>query len=216
MTGRVAVFPVMKTLFKNQKFYSSKNPAGNFPFRRKPQIFNNPDSRGYSLLELIIVIALIGIISLIAAPTMSTMLSNYRIRNAANELAATIQLARTTAISRNANCVVEVIMSSPQSIVAFVDDGANGSGTAKNWQKEANEETVYRMNMEDYPSVTINNAIFNNTGGATKCGFNSRGLSIRIGSSYGSGSVTLKNSKGKISTVNVSEGGGISITTSSG
>jgi type IV fimbrial biogenesis protein FimT len=203
----------MKTLFKKQKFYSSKNPPWIFPFPKKRRISNDSDSRGFSLIELIVVIALIGIISLIAAPTLSTMLSNYRIKNAANELAAAIQLARTTAISRNANCVLEIMTGSPQSIVVFVDDGANGSGTAKNWVKETNEETVYRINMQDYPTVSIDKAIFTNTGGATKCGFNSRGLSIRTGSSYGSGSVTLKNTAGKIFTVNVSEGGGISITT---
>jgi prepilin-type N-terminal cleavage/methylation domain-containing protein len=206
----------MEIPFKKQKFYPSKTPARIFTFRKKSLIFQNSGSRGFSLVEVIIVIALIGIISLIAAPQMSTMLSNYRIKNAANELAGAIQLARATAISRNANCVVEVIMSSPQGIVVFVDDGANGSGTAKNWEKETNEEIIYRINMTDYPTVTIENAVFTNTGGATKCGFNSRGLSVRTGSSYGYGFVTLRNSKGKISKVNVSEGAGINITTSDG
>ncbi len=206
----------MKTLFNKQKFYSSENSPGLISFPKRPRIFNNSDSRGFSLVELLVVIALIGIISIIAVPVISAMLSNYRIKNAANEMAAAIQLARTTAISRNGNCVVEVKISSPQSIVVFVDDGANGSGTAKNWVKETNEEIIYRINMQDYPTVTIDNAVFTNTGGDTKCGFNSRGLSIRTGSSYASGLVTLKNTVGKICTVNVSEGGGISITTSGG
>ncbi len=207
----------METSFHKQKYYLFQNPLRIFASPQEPRIFNKTfPVKGFTLVELIVVIALIGIISAIAVPEMSTLMSNYRVKNAANELAAAIQLARTTAISRNANCVVEVITNSPQGVIVFVDDGASGSGTAKNWIKETDEETIYRINMQDYPTVTIDNATFINTGGQTKCGFNSRGLSIRTGSSYGSGSVTLKNTAGKIYTVNVSEGGGISITTSGG
>ena len=56
---------------------------------------------GYTLLELLITIAVIGIIAGAAIPVFSTWLPNYRLKNAAMELFLNIKMAKAMAIKSN-------------------------------------------------------------------------------------------------------------------
>jgi type IV fimbrial biogenesis protein FimT len=58
------------------------------------------DSKGFTLLELIIIVAIIGISTAFAAPGLSTMISNNRISSNANDFAAALQLAKAEAVAR--------------------------------------------------------------------------------------------------------------------
>ena len=58
------------------------------------------DSKGFTLLELIIIIAIIGIATAFAAPGLSTMISNNRISSNASDFAAALQLAKAEAVAR--------------------------------------------------------------------------------------------------------------------
>lgn len=53
--------------------------------------------RGFTLIELIMVLAIVGVIAMIAAPRYSSSLWNYRADAAAQRLVADLQLARDTA-----------------------------------------------------------------------------------------------------------------------
>lgn len=62
--------------------------------------------RGYTLLELLVVIIIIGVVSAIAFPNFQGMINGNRLTGAANELVTSFQIARSEAIRRNARVVM--------------------------------------------------------------------------------------------------------------
>lgn len=55
------------------------------------------------MIEMVVVVALIGILAVAVAPEVSQQLRNAQVRNAAESIATGLQKARTEAISRNTN-----------------------------------------------------------------------------------------------------------------
>lgn len=62
--------------------------------------------RGFTLTELIIVIAIIGILTTVASPNISRLLANIRMHSSVKEIASELQLARLKAISQNTSITV--------------------------------------------------------------------------------------------------------------
>ena len=59
--------------------------------------------RGFSLVEMLIVVAIIAIMSAISLPSIGQYIRNYRIKAAAQEVASQLQTARGKAVSTNTN-----------------------------------------------------------------------------------------------------------------
>lgn len=59
--------------------------------------------RGYSLAELLTVVAMVGVITMVALPTFLQVIPQYRIRGAASEIAASLRLIRSKAVSTRSN-----------------------------------------------------------------------------------------------------------------
>jgi prepilin-type N-terminal cleavage/methylation domain-containing protein len=67
---------------------------------------NQKREAGFTLIESIIVVAVIGILVLISAPALLQMLNRYKLTGTARELAALMQAARMEAIKLNASAQV--------------------------------------------------------------------------------------------------------------
>ena len=62
--------------------------------------------RGFTIMELMVVMAIVGVLASFAVPAMRDMVLSARLRTAVSDLYSTLVFARAEAIKRNANIVI--------------------------------------------------------------------------------------------------------------
>lgn len=93
-------------------------------------MINKSRQCGFTLVEIMIVVAILILIGAIATPILLNFLPNMRLRSAARDVYSAMMEAKTEAIQRGVN--VTVLFNSPgNSYIVFIDDGAGG-GVAGN------------------------------------------------------------------------------------
>ena len=100
---------------------------------------------GFTLIELIVVIAIMGIAAAIAIPGFSRWLPDSRLKSATRDVYSSMQLAKLGAIKANADWAI-VFNAGSNSYRVCSDDGGDGDWTDGD---EADEKTV---NLTDYGS----------------------------------------------------------------
>ncbi|MHB8092530.1 MAG: GspH/FimT family pseudopilin [Syntrophales bacterium] len=93
-------------------------------------MINRSDKRGFTLVELMIVIAIMGILAAFAAPNFRTYMAQSRLNGAARQVMSDLMNARMLSVAQNRN--VQVVFSS--SAVASYNYDATGTAVTRNVQ----------------------------------------------------------------------------------
>jgi len=75
-------------------------------FNSKGKLQRKINSNGYSLIEIVMVIALLGLLSTVAFPNFKRTMSKYKLEVAAYELAQNIRLTQQKSISEGIPCKI--------------------------------------------------------------------------------------------------------------
>jgi type IV fimbrial biogenesis protein FimT len=135
---------------------------------------------GFTLVEVLIAIAIISILSAIAVPNVLTEMPKFRLNGASRQVLGDLMTARMKAVSQNKKVKVFFIGGSQYKIC----DDADHSGTVDNC--EGNAKTIDIQS--NFPGISLNS-------GGNDPVFSPRGTSsnttISLASSYGTKTITI-------------------------
>jgi prepilin-type N-terminal cleavage/methylation domain-containing protein len=194
----------MKQIKRNKELIRSTFSANSYSHQQRNNLPYFFSQKGFSLIEVLIVIAIIGIVSAIAVPNMTIMMRSYRLKSAANDLASTLQLARMTAIAQNSNSVVTFNTIS-QSYLVFSDNGDGGGPLdINNNVQSGTEPTIKTVSVRNEYSgeITLGTPSF----GLTTY-FNAQGGLKE----NGAGSIVLQNTSGESRQIFIAQGGSVKV-----
>jgi general secretion pathway protein H len=161
----------MKHTLKDKKLIISKYSLSIFPGRKSipsPDFFNQ---KGYSLLEVLVVLAILGLLLAISLPQINILTINYRLTGATRLVWGDLQNAKMTAIKTNQSVTVTF-----NTLTSYSFPRGDGMNFTRDLSKE-------------YPNVT---ALKNGGGTIT---FGSTGMTqnttVTIQGSQGNKTITL-------------------------
>lgn len=169
-------------------------------------------NEGFTLLEVLIVIAIFAIGSAVAAPMMNDFAARYRLRGAARDITSTLQLMRMEAVKRKVNCVMtfsQPINGDTYDYVAFVDSD-------EDWVYDSGEAVLSRVNFDVPISIDADAGgvtFIINAASKRAVAFNSRGFPRESGGVFlaADREVNLKNDIGGKKQVEVVPSGRVKI-----
>jgi prepilin-type N-terminal cleavage/methylation domain-containing protein len=135
---------------------------------------------GFTLLEVLVVISIMAILCTLASPNFLGWTSGERLKSAAGDIQAAVQLARLTAVKENAIVIIEFDPAA-KSYIMFVDNGSGAN--AGNGVKDLDEPTVrhgaFPGNIELETSFAGNKLSFDGRGFTNASG---KGITVKDGS----------------------------------
>ena len=142
---------------------------------------------GFSLYELLVVVAIIAVVSTIVAPPIMSWRNSAKLRGAADNMRGDLEMSKTRAVRERAP--VTVTFAETNSRIPFTD-------------RAGNDRTLRDRQLPAGVRIDLGSTAFGSMGDETR--FNSRGLPI-------AGSAVLVNAKGEQKTIIVSTLGRIRI-----
>jgi len=160
------------------------------------------DKKGFTVFELVTVIAIIGIMLSIALPSYSSWLPRYRLKTSVRHIYDDMNLAKIQAVKSGTVAVV-IFHPASNSYDIFLD-----TSDPLNYALDGGE-TIIRQNASLEDGVNI----YETTLASNTCGFNNRGMptgqgQVHLTSSSGLFMGVQVNTPGYISIIESSDGGG--------
>ena len=129
---------------------------------------------GFTLVELIVIVAVIGLIAAIATLSIPEWRDNIRLKTAARDVISSFQFARVEAAKRNSSILVQVTAGGAGvgDCTVFIDNGQGVGGTADDSTPNGSEA----IRILDLPAIvsisgtTISPYVFNTRGIPTSGG----------------------------------------------
>jgi type IV fimbrial biogenesis protein FimT len=121
---------------------------------------------GFSLVELLVVIAVIAVVSAVTVPSIISWRNGAKFRGAVNNLKGDLQMAKMRAVKEND---VVTIFFNPTGYKVILD-------TANHWVHDAGEPILRNRELPAGVSIDVANTDFGSVGDKTR--FNSRGNSV--------------------------------------
>lgn len=143
---------------------------------------------GFTLMELMIVIAIVAVVSAISIPNIIGWFPQHRLSVATREMVSTFQMARLKAIKTNTNIVVAVNVGA-DTYTVFQDDSLD-------WVLDGGEREWTTRPLP--PGIDITAAAF---GGGASVRFDRRGFPQDVAGNSTNGSVTFDNGRGTIHSI---------------
>jgi type II secretory pathway pseudopilin PulG len=174
-------------------------------------------AKGFTTIELVVIIVIMGILATIAIPGFSRWLPNYRLRAAARDMFSNFQHAKLTAVKRHQTCAItfnQDIGGTVYDYVVYVDTISNLV-----FDDPGDEVLTTVLFSERYKGVIFDTTegggdgvdFIDNANSCPTLGFLSNGFTIDSGGNPVSGSVFLINPNGRERAVAVSAAGNITI-----
>jgi type IV fimbrial biogenesis protein FimT len=134
---------------------------------------------GFSMIELMVVVAMLAVLASVAIPEMSKLIKNAKLKTATRQLVSSLQEMKFRAIKENATTVM-IIDEANDKYTAFLDNNP------ANWALDGSENIIAQIDLQS-DDLEITSTSLNKT-----LGFNGRGLL-----SFGAGTITITNATGR-------------------
>ena len=145
--------------------------------------------KGLTIFEVLVVLGILAIVSAFVAPNFVSWRSDVKLRGAANNLKADLEMAKARAIREN-NWVA--VMFNANGYTVFIDNGVGG-GIAGDWIRQGSELQLKARELPSGVTLDIPGMTFANK----RTRFNGRGHSGVLGKAE------FKNEKGESMTITV-------------
>lgn len=109
--------------------------------------------RGYSLIELLVVVGLMGVVASIAIPAFIDLAPRMRLKSAARNIVSDMQLARTKALRDSSTWAIQFDTGTDAGYRVLSDDGADDT-----WN--TSDDLVYKsVKLSNYTNISYGNTL---------------------------------------------------------